>query len=310
MHKKEIWKKIWRHISFPRSWVVMLIYATTLTAWALAVLTIATGNGLTGFAFILYGICLVLVTYSAYITIRVAGTVRGKVLDVADKYAFTRKLRKDFSFRTAFFGTCSFLFSVIYTVALCITAIKAKTFWYWMLVGYYVLIAVIRGGVVIRNAQTEKRYKDDFISMQLGKIRIYRYCGWIFLALAVVLLSSVMQMAVAGTRFPAPDGMIYGFGVYAVYKVLTSLFGLIKTKKYEDLSASAQQNINFITSLVILLTFQTVFLDKVATVTVCAVLGGISGVGVCVATVAFGIYMLKRGAQAKENMESRIKKEE
>ena len=229
---------------------------------------------------------------------------------MADKYAFTRKLRKDFSFRTAFFGACSFLFSVIYTVALCITAIKAKTFWYWMLVGYYVLIAVIRGGVVIRNAQTEKRYKDDFISMQLGKIRIYRYCGWIFLALAVVLLSSVTQMAVAGTRFPAPDSMIYAFGAYAIYLVIISLSGLIKARKYEDLSASAQQNVNFITSLVILLTFQTVLLDKIATVGISAILGAVSGVAVCVTTLLFGIYMIKRSEKAKKNMQSRIKKEE
>jgi hypothetical protein len=258
----------------------------------------------------MYGLCALLITYSVYVTVRLAGAIREKVLDVADKYAFTRKLSNDFSFRTVFFGMISFLFSVGYTVALFITAIHAKSGWYWFLVGYYLLIAIIRGIVVIRHAQTEKRYKDDFISMQLGKIRIYRHCGWIFLALSAILLFSVAQMVVAGTRFPAPDSMIYAFGAYAIYLVIISLSGLIKARKYEDLSASAQQNVNFITSLVILLTFQTVLLDKIATAGISAVLGAVSGVAVCVTTLLFGIYMIKRSVKAEKNMQSRIKKEE
>lgn len=308
--KKETWKKIKTAISYPKSWVVMLLYVTTLTAWGLGIVTIATGHGLTVFAFVMYGLCALLIAYSVYVTVRLAGAIREKVLDVADKYAFTRKLSNDFSFRTVFFGMISFLFSVGYTVALLITAIRAKSAWYWFLVGYYLLIATVRGIVVIRHAQTEKRYKDDFINMQLSKIRIYRHCGWIFLALSAILLFSVAQMVIAGTRFPAPDSMIYAFGAYAIYLVIISLSGLIKARKYEDLSASAQQNVNFITSLVILLTFQTVLLDKIATVGISAILGAVSGVAVCVTTLLFGIYMIKRSEKAEKNMQSRIKKEE
>lgn len=310
MKKHDVWKKLIHLISYPRSWVVMLIYVTTLTVWGIAVVTVATGHGLTVFAFCTYAVCAMMIAYSIYVTIRFAGVFRNKVLDVADKYAFTRKLSNDFSFRTVFFGVVSFIFSAIYTITLLITAIRAKSVWYWFLVGYYLFIAVIRGIVVIRHVQTEKSYKDDFISLQLGKIRIYRHCGKIFLILSVLLLTSVVQMVLAGTRFPAPDGMIYAFGAYAVYLVITSLFGLLKTKKYEDFSASAQKNINFITSLVILLTFQTILLDKIATSKLSAVMGAISGLAVCITAFVFGIYMLKRGARAKNIMESRIKKEE
>jgi hypothetical protein len=84
-------------------------------------------------------------------------------------------------------------------------------------------------------------------------------------------------------------------------------FSLIKTKKYEDLSASAMQNVNFITATVTLLTFQTVFMDTFASKTAIQIFGGISGFVVCAVVVMFGIYMLVKGKKAQRNMENRLK---
>jgi hypothetical protein len=307
--QRNIWKKIYDAVSYPKGWVFMLVYATTLTAVAVSVAALATDNGLTAFAFTMYAVSVLFAVYSVFITVKLYHTMRGKVLNVADRYAFTRKLHKDYSFRTLIFGACALALDIVFVLFLFITAIKAKTFWYWTLVGYYILIAIVRGGVLIRNTQMEKRHKDNFINLQLGKIRIYRYCGAIFLLLAFVLLISVVQMLTDGSRFPSPSGMIYAFGCYAIYRSVTSLYRLIKTKKLEDLSASALQNINFITALVVLLTFQTVLLDTL-TATLSWLFNGISGLALCVLVLIFGIYMLQRGKRAETNMQNRLKKGE
>lgn len=307
--EKNTWRKIYEAISYPKGWVLTLIYATTLTAVALSFTALFSGNEKTGFAIALYILALIFSAYSVFVTIKLVGAMHGKVLNVADRYAFTRKLHKDYAFRSLFFGAWQLALDCVFVVFLSITAFKAQTVWYFTLFGYYLLIAVVRGGVLLRTAKSETKYKDDFISLQLEKIKIYRRCGGVFLALALVLLSSVAQILSVGTRFPSPDGMIYAFGAYAIYRTATSLHRLIKTKKLEDLSASALQNLNFITSLVVLLTFQTVLLDSLI-VNYPWLINGISGLALCVCVFLFGIYMLKRGKTAQRNIESRIKKEE
>ena len=307
--QNKVWKKIYEAISYPKGWVLTLIYATTLTAVALSLTALVSGNGLTAFAFVMYALAFLFSAYSVFVTVKLVGAMRGKVLSVADRYAFTRKLHKDYAFRHLFFGACMLALDIIFVVFLFITALKAKTVWYFTLLGYYLLIAFVRGGVLLRTTQTEKKYKDDFIRQQLRKIEIYRHCGIVFLALAFVLLVSAVQMLTTGSRFPSPDGMIYAFGVYAIYRTATSLYHLIKTKKLEDLSASALQNINFITALVVLLTFQTVLLDTL-TAKFSWIFNGASALALCFTVISFGLYMLKRGKKAWVNMQSRIKKDE
>ena len=307
--QNKIWKKIYDAISYPKGWALTLIYATTLTAVALSFTALISGNGATLLAFVLYALALLFSAYSIFVTVKLVGAMRGKVLSVADRYAFTRKLHKDYAFRNLFFGAWKLALDLIFVVFLGFTAFKAKTVWYFTLLFYYLLIVFVRGGVLLRTAKTEKKYKNDFITQQIEKINIYYYCGFVFLALSLVLLASVVQILSVGTRFPSPDGMIYAFGVYAIYRTITSLYHLIKTKKLEDLSSSALQNVNFITSLVVFLTFQTVLLDSVS-VKFSWLINGISGVGLCATVFVFGVYMLKRGKKARRNMESRIKKEE
>ncbi len=303
------WKKIYEAISYPKGWVLTLIYATTLTAVALSITALISGNGETAFAFVMYGLAFLFSAYSVFVTVKLVGAMRGKVLNVADRYAFTRKLHKDYAFRNLIFGACKLALDLVFVIFLFITAFQAKTVWYFTLLGYYLLIAFVRGAVLVRTAKTEAKHKDDFIAQQLAKIKIYRHCGFVFLALSLVLIASVVQILSVGTRFPSPDGMIYAFGAYAIYRTATSLYHLIKTKKLEDLSASALQNVNFITSLVVFLAFQTVLLDSLS-VKFPWLINGISGIALCVMVFVFGIYMLKRGKKAQINIESRIKKEE
>ena len=308
--QRNTWKKICDAVSYPKGWALTLIYATTLTTTALAITALISGNGLTVFAFVMYAITLLFSAYSVFVTVKLFNAMRGKVLSVADRYAFTRKLHKDYAFRHLFFGSCMLALDLVFVIFLSVTAFKAKTVWYFTLLGYYLLIAFVRGAVLVRTAKTEKKYKDDFITQQLSKIRIYRDCGYIFLALAFVLLVSVGQILISNSRFPSPDGfLIYGFGAYAFYRTVSSLYHLIKAKKLEDLSASALHNINFLTALVVLLTFQTVLLDSL-TSKLSWLFNGFSGIALCVTVVCFGVYMLKRSKQARTNMQNRIKKDE
>ena len=308
--QRNIWKKIYNAISYPKGWVLVLIYATTLTTSALSVTALISGNGLTAFAFVMYALAFVFLAYSVFTTVKTYSVMRGKVLNVADRYAFTRKLHKDYAFRHLFFSACALAFGIIFVVFLAVTAFQAKTVWYFTLLGYYLLIAFVRGAVLILTAQAEKKHKDDFIAQQLAKIRIYCDCGYVFLALAFVLLISVGQILISNSRFPSPDGfLLYGFGAYAFYRTVSSLYQLIKAKKLEDLSVSALHNINFLTALVVLLTFQTVLLDTL-TSKLSWLFNGVSGVALCVTAFVFGLYMIKRSKKAQINMENRLKKEE
>lgn len=290
MRKRVNWKKIFEYVIDPPTWVVVLTFALTLNVSSLSVIAAASGAGLSLFAFVLYAVAFVCWAYSVYLCVNIARKVKGKVLFVADKYKFTRNLHKDYEFRTIFFGVCSLAFNAAYTVFLCLTALYADTFWYWVLAGYYILLTSIRAGVLADNRKNEKRYGGEPLKLQKEKVTTYRSCGLALFALTVVLAAAVGLMVVDGERFPTPKVTVYALGIYAGYRIVMAVYNLIKVKKYDDLVVRAVRNINFATALVSFLSFQTVLLDMYEFAYMTE-LNLFTGITVCLLVLTLGVYM-------------------
>ncbi len=302
MRKKIDWKKTVTYIFNPPSWVTLLAYMLTFTAGALSVFIAAAGYGLTLSAFVVYSVCGVALTYAVFLSVRIGLKVKDKVLLVADRYTFTRNFKK-FEFRTLFFALCSFAGNVAYTVFLCVAALYSRTFWYWVLAGFYVILASMRGGLLYENQKVEKRFVDNPLALAKAKSVSYKNCGFMLLALSLVLSGAVTLMVLEDKRFPTPNVVVLALAAWDAVRVAFAVYNLLRAKKCDDLVIRSVRNINFSTALVATLTLQTVLLDTVVHSLNTDLLNGLTGGAVCATVVAFGVYMIVVGERVRKRIE-------
>lgn len=301
MRNKIDWKKAIRFITDPPAWLTVLVYMLTFTAGALSVFVAAAGYGLTFFAFGLYIVGAVALTYAAFLGVKIGLKVKKKVVEVADRYTFTRNFMQ-FEFRTLFFAVCSFAGNVAYTVFLCVTALYSRTFWYWVLAGFYILLASMRGGLLYENQKNEKRFAGEPVLLAKAKARSYIRCGWLLLALSMVLGGAVALMVFEGKRFPTPNVVVIALAAWDVVRVAFAVYNLLRAKKCDDLVVRSVRNINFSTALVATLTLQTVLLDTFTHPFQTDILNAVTGGAVCVTVVAFAVYMIVVGGRTRRQI--------
>ena len=291
-------KTLWNSVLNPPSWVTLLTYATTLTFCALAILSLCTDEKDGAVACTIYACALLLLAYSVYMTVKLIVKLHVAIARVADKYTFTRNLRKNYEFRTIVFGATSFLANVAYTIFLASVAMYSRAFWYWVLAGYYVLLTSMRGGMLLENRKNERRFGGNPERLQKEKVKTYYSCGVMLLVLTIALGITVFLMVFEGKRISSPNSAIVILAIVTAYRLYTAIFHLVVAKKYDDLVVRSVRNINFSTALVSILTLQTAVLDRFAVGGYNDLFNGLTGVCVCLIIVYMGIYMIVKSRKA------------
>ncbi len=291
--KKGEIKRFFQKLHNPPNWVAVITTATTLVVCPLIIFSVLFDHGHTMYAIIASVICGGLILYTVAVTVNSIIKFRKKVLRMADKYEFTRNLSKSYEFRTIFFGICSFLCNLGYTVFLIVTAFYYRSVWYGTIGIYYIVLSITRGGVLIQSRKDERRYRTDYRRLQKAKVGTYRYCGVMMLALALSLVFSVVELVIDSSGFRHPVWFIYIFAPVAVYKVVHGLIHFVHSTKRDDLVVRSVRYINLAVTLMSLLCLQTAIVAvlPIKTVTV-GVLNGMTGAIVCIITLLLGLYML------------------
>ncbi len=287
----------------PPNWVAVITIASALVVCPLLVAAMVVNHWRNTYVAIGVLLCVSVAAYTAVVIVSTVRKVRTKVLDVADRYEFTRHLRNDYQFRTLFFGACAFLCNVAYTAFLILTAFRYRSVWYGAIGVYYILLSFARGGVLAQSRKDERRYQYDFVKLQGAKIGTYRYCAIMVLTLAFTLTLSVAELVFGGSGFRHATWLSFVFTGMAIYKVTMAIFHLIRSTKMDDLVVRSVRYINFAVTLMSLLCAQTSILAAapVAARTV-AIWNGITGAIVCVATVAIGVRMLIFASRARKKL--------
>lgn len=302
MAKGSKWKAFLQKLNNPPNWIAILAYATTLIVCPLAVAMIAMDYGHNVYAIIAYVLCGLIFIYTTYVTVISLRKLYVKLGAVANKFSFTRNLYKNYEVQSIFFGACSFIFNVGYTVFLAVMAIRSDSTWYGALAVFHVLLAIARGGMLVQNSKDERRYKGDILALQKAKVGTYRYCGIMMLALTVALAVSVVQMAVDGAGLHIPTWAVYPFAAFALWRVVMAVIHFVKATKRDDLVVRAVRYINVVAALFSVLTLQTAVMAVLPLSFDPKVINTVTGVIVCVVSVALGAYMIAFASYIRERL--------
>lgn len=292
MQKSEKLKLLWKKINNPPNWLAILSCIATLVVCPTAAIALALDEGHTIYAFIAAGIAAIPLLYMGFVTVIACKRLCRKLGKVADKFKFTRNLHKNYEFRSIFFGACSLVCNVGYTIFLCVTAIRYRSTWYGALAVYYILLSTARGGVLGQNAKDTYKYRYDLMKLQKAKAVNYRYCGFMMSALSLALSLSVIQMFVDGASFYTPKPFVFAFAAFAVYRIIMAIYNFVKASKKDDLVVRAVRYVNLITALVTLLSLQTAIFAALRLTLPSAIVNAVTGSIVCLVAMSLGIYMI------------------
>ncbi len=296
-------RSFWKQLHNPPNWVAVITIAGALVVCPLLIAAIVVNHWRNMYLLIAILLCAVLAAYTVVVIVNSVRKMRRKVLNVAERYEFTRNLRNDYQFRTLFFGICSFLCNVGYTAFLILTAFRYRSVWYGSIGMYYILLSISRGGVLFQNRKDERRHRYDFLKLQEAKLGTYRYCGMMMLALTFSLSLSVLELVFGGSGFRHAVWLIFVFAPVAIYKAAMAIFHFVRATKMDDLVVRSVRYINLAVTLMSVLCVQTaIFAAIPARTTLFAVLNGITGSIVCAVTCALGVYMLIFSTKAKKQL--------
>ena len=171
--------------------------------------------------------------------------------------------------------------------------ISERSIWFGALATYYILLAVMRGALLMYH-----RKKRNLESGPLIRARNYRNTGILLLILNAALSSAIAQMIFDDRHYSYKDWLIFAFAAYAFYKITMAIINALKARRQDDLTIVAIRELNLVDGMVSILALQTAllhtFTEPGANVDI-STFNTLTGIAVSGSSIALSIYMIIKG---------------
>lgn len=156
--------------------------------------------------------------------------------------------RADYQFKTFFFSSISVLIGIGFTIFNAVLGIVYNSVWNGTISVYYVLLAVVRGIIVI----AQKKYKDD--NRRKRRVYIRTHIVMIFMDLCLIAPIAYMVMGERTYHF----GMIpaIAMATYTTYRITMGIIQFSSSRKQDNILFKELKVINLQDALVAVLTLQ------------------------------------------------------
>ena len=299
-------KRLWEWLKRPRPWwfaIVAVLLICALVGVALFLFQIGTGTPYDVFAYLLYALSAILLSYFIYCIVYFAPRLKKALLEKAQKHEFTRRLIGQYGFRTVIFTIVSFAISGGFAIYNGTIGIIWLSVWYIVLGAYYLLLTLMRGGILLYHRKKAKQEEETPLRKK-REARLYEVCGFFLIFLPIVLSAVILEMYVSDRAFVHSGYMIYAFAAYTFYKIIMAIYNFAKARKNDDMTVRAIRNINVADALVSALALQTAMFHEFSPENNLTFGNAIMGAIVCALTVIIGVVMIIKGNTAVKKIES------
>ncbi len=241
------WKKIGLNLLYPHLAVILILLPISIAFLVLSLIYLTPQSILAIISYLLSFYVLLVVCF------RVPRIITSfKTLKEENKY-----LKQWFSdvrlrMKVSLYG--SLIWNVAYAIFQLILGFYYKSFWFFSMFAYYVLLAVIRFFLLnhTKRYQAKEEYKKE--------VEKYKLCGWLLLFMNLALSVIIFFIVYLNKTFQ--HNMITTIAL-AFYTFTTFTFAIINTvkyKKYQSPVYSASKTITLISACVSMLTLETTML--------------------------------------------------
>ncbi len=246
--------KFWHRIKNPN---IPLSFLTVISFFALLALSLfCVIKSIKEFwVYIVYALSALVLAYFVYVICYVAKHARNGFRAFAMRHKYTKRYLEDFQFKSLISLIMSFSFDVFYALMQGVFAILGKSIWYGALSIYYMVLYLIRGGILYKSIKYSRLENEREI--EIAKAKSYRNCGIYLLFLVHALSGAIVQIVLHDQGYKYAGFMIYAMAFYVFYKFIYSIVKIFKAKRRKDLTTQSIINLNLSDSLVSLLALQT-----------------------------------------------------
>ena len=245
-----------------------------------------------------YALAVILLFYGVYLAVKLAPRMKESITQRVRRHAFTGNLLSDYGYRTQVFAAIAFFINVGYAIFHLVIAILWRSVWYGVLAGYYFLLSVLRGGVLISGRRAARRAEGDEKRLLISKWGIFRTCGILLLVLEIALAAFVTQTVLFGSPLRHSLVPAIASAAYTFYRVILSCVQVVKVRRTGDPLLQALRNINLSNAFVSLFALQITLVAAAGngTDSDMRILNIVTGFAVCVFTIALGVFMIIRAS--------------
>ncbi len=289
-------KQFFIKLKDPGKLLLPIVYFFTLMAITLAVVMLFVdyvGTPLEILAYISFATAAVSLGYSIYTIIIYAPRVTRWVMAILDSNRLTREMVHNFGFRTVVFAIFTFIMSLAMSAFHVVIAVITRSFWYGALASYYIMLAVLRGRLLVYHKNKRTLTEPD----EYVRARKYRTTGYLLLVLNIALTSAIVQMIFDDKAFIYLDWLVYAVAAYTFTKMFMATFNMIKARGHDDLTVRAIRSIGGVDAVVSLLALQTTLLHSFggASQQNTMVLNAITGSAVGLFVLSLSVFMIIKG---------------
>ena len=307
-----MWKKLWGKFKNPSKWLLIATYLSTAVFAALSFVLLFIGQGnptLEILSYVAYAFAAITLAYTVYTLVKFLPHIIRDTKQKLREHRLTGKLMQNYGFRTLVFACGSMAMTVAYAVYNGVIALMwFLPVWHGALAGYYILLACMRGGILLYHGKCVKGRKERAETVEIKK---YRNSGILLIVLIISLSVAILQMVRADAGFNRPGLMIYVAAAYTFTKVTTAIVNFIKAKKHNDFTVEALRNVNVADAAVSVLALQTSMFFEFGGGASTGFANALTGAAVCAVVLALGIYMIIKGQKKlKEDKEKGYGKRE
>lgn len=289
-NQKETKKKISRYIPSLRLRQRIFLYFVTMICIALAMLNVALVCFPYWVGILFYVLAAITLTASSYyIVIHIRRGIREIIKPAIAANPYTNKVTTDYRWRTIWSAVPGMVSNIIFAVFNGVIGITSHSAWFGTLSAYYILLSVMRAGVVRQERKlADVREKQEHMNRELS---VYRRNSILFIFMAVVLGGAVILLLNAQGGKDYPGLTIYAVATYTFYKITMSTIQMVKVGKRKSPLLSITRRIGYIDACVSILTLQTAMFASFAKgeEALVKLMNGITGTVVCLMVLGLGL---------------------
>lgn len=238
-----------------------------------------------------YVLYLIMTYFLIVICIRVYTVIKVKINKFIDNDKYLSKYKEDHKLRYKISLFVSLILNVIYALFKLLSGIVFKSFWFISFSLYYFLLVILRSNIAKEELNGDIDLKVEYTS--------YRRTGIILLFTNVILTMIILIIVNQKIVNIYPNWMAITVAVYTFYLLFTSIYGLIKYRKYKSPLISASKVINVITSLVSLISLEIILIptfggDQAGFFEVMIM---ITGGGIALIIIIISLYMIIKSTE-------------
>lgn len=210
------------------------------------------------------------------------------------KSRFVKQILEDVRYRTVLSAICGLVFNLLYAVYNGVLGIIVNSYWFICMCAYHLILSIMRFLAILSERKNNKK----------SEYAIMRFTG-ILLSLLSMLLSGIVYICVSqdiATRYS--EIIMITNASYTFYKITMAVIRAVKYHKEIMPIMSVIRSIGYAEISVSVLTMQMSMLvsfgEEMGSQDI-FILNLLTGIGVCLFTLALGISMIKNSKKGVKN---------